>query len=68
MREPPEFALGAGLAGLRWLAHGYEVTGVDGWSALANTLDAARVVGCEDSVRAQIRALVEAERRASWRR
>ncbi len=49
VKERPEFALGAGLAALRWLAHGYgyEVTGADVWSAWANTLDAARVVGRE---------------------
>ena len=63
VKERPEFALGAGLAALRWLAHGYgyEVTGADVWSAWANTLDAARVVGREDSVRAEVRALVEAD-------
>ena len=63
VKERPEFALGAGLAALRWLAHGYgyEVTGADVWSAWANTLDAARVVGREDAVRSEVRALVEAD-------
>ncbi len=63
VKERPEFALGAGLAALRWLAHGcgYEVTGADVWSAWANTLDAARAVGREDGVRSEVRALVEAD-------
>jgi len=63
LKERPEFALGAGLAALRWLAHGYgyEITGADVWSAWANTLHAARAAGREDGVRAEVRALVEAD-------
>ena len=63
VKERPEFALGAGLAALRWLAHGYgyEVTGADVRSAWANTLDAARAVGREDGVRTEVRALVGAD-------
>ncbi len=60
----PAFALGAGLAALRWLAagYGYEITGADVWSAYANTMQAARAAGGEASVRAEVRALVENDR------
>ena len=64
VEEEPEFALGAGMTALRWLAegYGYEVTGADVWSAFANTMNAAQVLGREQAVRGEIRALVESDR------
>ncbi len=64
VEEEPEFALGAGMAALRWLAegYGYEITGADVWSAFANTMNAARVLGREQAARGEIRALVESDR------
>ncbi len=64
VEEEPEFALGAGMAALGWLAegYGYEITGADVWSAFANTMNAARVLGREQAVRGEIRALVESDR------
>lgn len=63
VEEEPEFALGAGMAALRWLAagYGYEITGADVWSAYASTLAAARVLGREAAVRDAIRALVASD-------
>jgi hypothetical protein len=59
----PAFALGAGLAALRWLAagYGYEITGADVWSACANTMKAARAAGREAPVSAEVRTIVESD-------
>jgi len=61
--ERPTFALGAGMAALRWLAegYGYEITGADVWSAYANTMRAAKAAGQEASVRCEVRSLVESD-------
>jgi hypothetical protein len=64
VEEEPEFALGAGMAALRWLAagYGYEITGADVWSAYAHTLQAAKAAGREEPVRAEVRSLVDSDK------
>ena len=60
MDESPAFALEAGLAALRWLAHGYgyEITGADVWAAYSHTIQAAEQLGRRDEVCERICKLV----------
>jgi len=61
--QRPAFAVEAGLAALRWLVegHGYEITGLDVWSAYTNTMKAAEQAGRAGAVRDRIRQLVASE-------
>lgn len=56
----PGFAVGAGLAALRWIAegHGYEITGLDVWAAYSPTLKAAEAMGQIPEVRKEIREIM----------
>jgi hypothetical protein len=55
----PTFALGVGVAALRWLAagYGYEVTTADVWAAYNCTMQIATSLGQADEVGAKIRAI-----------
>ena len=55
----PLFAVGAGLAALRWLVegYGYEITGLDIRTALAHTMAAAENAGRTDEVLEKVRRL-----------
>jgi hypothetical protein len=57
----PAFATAAGLAALRWLAHGhgYEIRGTDVWAAYAHTIKAAENAGLGDTIQARVRALID---------
>ena len=59
----PSFALGAGLAALRWLTHGhgYEISSIDVWSAYHSTLKAAEHLGTLNDTKLTIRQLVAQE-------
>jgi hypothetical protein len=61
--QRPDFAIGAGLLALRWLANGfgYEVTGADVWAAYSSTITAAEQKGNVAEVRAGIRQIISAE-------
>ncbi|MHC4956676.1 MAG: hypothetical protein ACYTGZ_22790, partial [Planctomycetota bacterium] len=58
--DNPDFAIGAGLAALRWLAagHGYEITGADVLDAFSYTMQAAERVGQGEETLRQVRGLV----------
>jgi hypothetical protein len=60
----PTFALGAGLAALRWLAEGYgfDITGADVWAAYSNTMKAAERVGKAVEIKSDLRALAASTR------
>lgn len=60
LTENPDFALGAGLLALHWLAKGYghEITGADVWAAYSKTVAAANVTGRGGEVRERIRQIV----------
>jgi hypothetical protein len=55
----PEFALGAGLAALHWMAegYGYELVGLDVRDACSETLKAAAAAGRTDEVKESIRRI-----------
>ena len=55
----PEFALGAGLAALHWMAegYGYELVGLDVRAACSETLKAAAAAGRTDEVKECIRRI-----------
>lgn len=55
----PGFAVGAGLAALRWIAegHGYEITGLDVRAAYSPTLKAAESMGRIPEVKKEIRKI-----------
>jgi hypothetical protein len=59
----PAFAVGAGLAALRWLTagHGYEITSLDVWEAYHSTLKAAEHMGTLLDTKNRIRDLVAQE-------
>ena len=59
----PDFAIGAGLLALHWLANGfgYEVTGSDVWAAYSTTIAAAEHKGNVPEVRERIRQIISAE-------
>ncbi len=61
--QRPDFAIGAGLLALRWLANGfgYEVTGADVWAAYSSTITAAEQKGNVAEVRAGMRQIISAE-------
>ena len=61
--QRPDFAIGAGLLALRWLANGfgYEVTGADVWAAYSSTITAAEQKGNVAEVRAGILQIISAE-------
>ena len=59
--ERPEFALAAGMTGLRGIANGYghDITGIDVLDAYAAVLAAAGAVGVDETVvKADVRALI----------
>lgn len=59
--ERPEFALAAGMAGLRAIAsgYGYDITGADVLDAYAAVMQATAVAGIDEAVsRADVRALI----------
>ena len=60
----PTFALGAGLAALRWLAEGYgfDITGADVWAAYSNTMKAAERVGKAVETKSDLRAVAASTR------
>jgi len=62
----PSFAVGAGMAAMHWLVHGYgyEITGADVWAAYSRTLEAAARAGDQDTTRDRIRALVASEQQS----
>lgn len=63
--ERPEFALVAGMTGLRGIAngYGYDITGIDVLDAYAAVLQAAGAAGMDvNAVKADVRALVVASR------
>jgi hypothetical protein len=63
--ERPEFALAAGMTGLRGIAkgYGYDITGVDVLDAYAAVMAAAGAAGVDVAVvRADVRALIAASR------
>jgi len=59
----PRFAVEAGIAALRWLVegYGYEITGLDIWSAYDYTMTAAENAGCKPETLERIRRLIEKE-------
>ncbi len=59
----PRFAIEAGMAALRWLVegYGYEVTGMDVWSAYNHTMKAAENAGRKTETFERIRKLVAGE-------
>jgi hypothetical protein len=59
----PHFALGVGLAALRWISagYGYELTGSDVVMAARYAIEAARNAGCVDEVNNRIRAMIAEE-------
>jgi len=61
--QRPDFAIGAGLLALRWLANGfgYEVTGADVWAAYSSTITAAEQKGNVAEVRERMRQIISAE-------
>jgi hypothetical protein len=61
--QRPDFAIGAGLLALHWLANGfgYEVTGADVWAAYSSTITAAEQTGNVPEVREQMRHIISAE-------
>jgi hypothetical protein len=61
--DNPDFAIGAGLAALRWLAagHGYEITGADVLDAFSYTMQAAERVGQGEETLRQVRGLVASD-------
>lgn len=63
----PDFALGAGLTALRWLAegHGYEITDGDVLDAFAHTMTAAEKAGRTDETLEQVRTLISSETTAT---
>ena len=63
--ERPEFALAAGMTGLRGIANGwgYDITGTDVLDAYAAVMTAAGAVGVDETVvKADVRALIAASR------
>lgn len=63
--ERPEFALAAGMTGLRGIANGwgYDITGVDVLDAYAAVMAAASAAGVDESVvKADVRAIISASR------
>jgi hypothetical protein len=63
--ERPEFALAAGMTGLRGIANGwgYDITGIDVLDAYAAVMAAAGAAGMDATVvKADVRALIEASR------
>jgi len=64
----PAFALGAGLLALHWLVqgYGYEITGVDVWSAYSSTMKAAERIGMTAQVREKISTMVASAGGASF--
>ena len=65
--ENPDFAIGAGLAALRWLAvgHGYEITGADVLDAFSYTMKAAERVGQGEETLERVRGLVASDASAA---
>ncbi len=61
--ERPTFALGAGIASLRWLVEGYghDVTNFDVLDAYSFTMEAAKHAGLEDQTQRRIRDMVAQE-------
>jgi hypothetical protein len=61
--QQPDFAIGAGLLALHWLARGFghEVTGSDVWTAFSSTVAAAERTGRAPEVRARIRQIISDE-------
>src|SRR6185437_1932871 len=61
--KEPEFAVGAGLLALHWVANGvgYEVTGSDVLMAYSGTIAAAERKGNVPHVRERIRQIIAAE-------
>ena len=61
--KQPQFALGSGLAALRWLVlgHGYEITSLDVLGVYHSTLKAAEQLGALRETKAGIRDLVATE-------
>ena len=55
----PEFALGAGLLALRWLAsgYGYEITSADVWAAYEQTMKVAEGLERRSETKAEVRHL-----------
>ena len=58
--DRPDFALGAGLLALHWLArgYGYEITGADVWAAYSSTMEAAERIGKTPEIREHISKMV----------
>jgi hypothetical protein len=61
--QQPDFAIGAGLLALHWLAEGfgYEVSGSDVLTAFSSTVAAAERTGRAPEVRARIRQIISDE-------
>lgn len=61
--KQPEFALGAALLALEWLAkgYGYEVTGADVWLAYSKAMATAERLGRRAEVEQRLRELVRAD-------
>jgi tetratricopeptide (TPR) repeat protein len=64
-KSDPDFAVGVGLAALRWISagYGYELTGFDVVAAARFTLEAARNSGRAGEVQDRIRAMITEEGR-----
>jgi hypothetical protein len=64
-KSDPDFAVGVGLAALRWISagYGYELTGFDVVTAARFTLEAARNAGRVGEVQNRIRAMIADEGR-----
>ena len=60
--KKPAFAVGAGLAAVRWFApgFGYEATGADVWEAYRHTIEAAERLGRTVEIQARIREAISA--------
>ncbi len=57
--DKPEFALGAGMLALYWLAqgYGYEITSADAWAAYSTAMKIADRMGKAQELRADIRRI-----------
>lgn len=64
----PEFAIGAGLAALHWIADGfgYEISGADVWAAYFQVMGAAEKAGQVDEVKERIRQIAMSGRESNF--
>ncbi len=66
-KAQPAFALGAGMLALKWIAAGYgwDLSRVDVWAVVRDTLEAAAHLGVEEETRRHMRELLAGEGQVS---